>query len=149
MNKEKKHYRELPSDTFIPLGMIRCCFCGKEIKERDGNDPRPIISLNGDSCCNECNKNIVIPTREKSSEQLKNMIRLKFRIGQNCYYIQDNFCGYEISRGKINEINIERWFNKKLITYVFEWNDDQIPEENVFKTKKEAEKRLIKLGKEK
>ena len=42
--------------------MIKCCFCGKDIKDY-GNDIRPINTSKGDSCCDACNISIVIPTR--------------------------------------------------------------------------------------
>lgn len=44
--------------------MIKCCFCGKDIKDY-GNDIRPINTSKGDRCCDACNLSIVIPTREK------------------------------------------------------------------------------------
>lgn len=46
--------------------MIKCCFCGKDIKDY-GNDPRPIKVANEvhPICCDECNAKIVIPTREE------------------------------------------------------------------------------------
>lgn len=49
--------------------IIKCCFCGKELKEKEGNNPEPIIEYDnistvGKKCCNECNERIVIPARE-------------------------------------------------------------------------------------
>ena len=42
--------------------MIKCCFCGKDIKYY-GNDIRPINTSKGDRCCDACNLSIVISTR--------------------------------------------------------------------------------------
>ena len=53
---------------------IKCCFCGKEIEMKQSHDPRPIVSNNGDRCCEHCNANIVVPTRIqiwKSDNSLK------------------------------------------------------------------------------
>jgi len=45
---------------------IKCCFCGKELNSiHSSNDIRPIVSNNGDRCCNCCNEDIVIPNRIK------------------------------------------------------------------------------------
>lgn len=45
--------------------MGKCCFCGKEINFISENDIRPIKTSGekGFVCCNDCNSNIVIPTR--------------------------------------------------------------------------------------
>ena len=40
-----------------------CCFCGKEIKGY-GNNPAPVKS-SVYTCCDMCNREIVIPTRLK------------------------------------------------------------------------------------
>lgn len=56
------------------MEMINCCFCGKEIEMKQSHDPRPIVSNNGDRCCEHCNANIVVPTRIqiwKSDNSLK------------------------------------------------------------------------------
>lgn len=46
--------------------MERCCFCNRQMNwEIEMNDPRPIVSERGKYCCNECNRDIVIPTRIK------------------------------------------------------------------------------------
>lgn len=42
---------------------INCCICGKEIK-RYGNNPWPIKKEG--LCCDECNLEVVIPTRIKN-----------------------------------------------------------------------------------
>lgn len=41
-----------------------CCFCGKEFINY-GNDIRPLVTNNGDRCCDDCNISIVIPNRLK------------------------------------------------------------------------------------
>lgn len=46
--------------------MTRCCFCGKQISEREGNNPEPLAS--GDKvCCNACNMRVI----EYRIEQIK------------------------------------------------------------------------------
>lgn len=44
----------------------RCCFCKTPINPATAHDARPIKELGTDSswCCAECNKRIVIPTRQ-------------------------------------------------------------------------------------
>lgn len=39
----------------------KCCICGKELKEREFNNPRP-YKEEGEAC-NECNIKYVIPSR--------------------------------------------------------------------------------------
>ena len=39
----------------------KCCICGKELKEKEFNNPRP-YKEEGEAC-NECNIKYVIPTR--------------------------------------------------------------------------------------
>ena len=40
-----------------------CCICGKEF-EGYGNNPDPIVPFeSGETCCNDCNANVVIPKR--------------------------------------------------------------------------------------
>lgn len=43
--------------------ILKCCFCGKELKENERNNPEPIQSVDK-VCCNECNEHIVIPGRK-------------------------------------------------------------------------------------
>ena len=43
--------------------MIKCALCGKQIDSKHSHDIRPIKTKNGNKCCEECNFNIVIPTR--------------------------------------------------------------------------------------
>lgn len=53
---------------------LKCCICGKKI-EGVGNNPdgaldwfgRPIDWRKSDRCCDECNLEIVIPDRVKTS----------------------------------------------------------------------------------
>lgn len=45
------------------ISIITCCFCNKEINVTESHSARPIVTLNGDRCCVECNANIVCPTR--------------------------------------------------------------------------------------
>lgn len=54
-----------PDDIKIG-GVIRieCSLCGEPILYSKSHDIRPIVSNNGNRCCNECNVNIVIPTRK-------------------------------------------------------------------------------------
>lgn len=40
---------------------MKCCICGKEIDERDANNPYPV--KDSGSCCPECNSDYVIPAR--------------------------------------------------------------------------------------
>lgn len=42
---------------------INCCFCKKEIDVKDSHNTRPVVTLNGDRCCEQCNLEIVIPSR--------------------------------------------------------------------------------------
>lgn len=41
---------------------MKCSICGKEFNG-EGNNINPILSKNGNKCCNQCNEDIVIPTR--------------------------------------------------------------------------------------
>jgi len=43
---------------------MECCICKKEIDD-DGHDPRPIVSKRGNRCCDDCNKDVVVPTRKE------------------------------------------------------------------------------------
>lgn len=45
---------------------VKCCFCGKEIIWKNGNNPEPVEEENK-RCCNSCNNKIVIPAREKAA----------------------------------------------------------------------------------
>ena len=40
---------------------IKCCVCGREIDERDSNDPFPYETEG--RCCDDCNLEYVIPAR--------------------------------------------------------------------------------------
>lgn len=42
---------------------MKCCICGKEIKDNWGNNPYPVSKNQEDRCCNECNETVVIPER--------------------------------------------------------------------------------------
>ena len=45
-----------------------CCICGKRFIGY-GNNPEPVKSFEEGVCCDECNKNVVIPARlEKAFE---------------------------------------------------------------------------------
>lgn len=48
---------------------MKCCFCGKEIKEPHTNNPWPVNQEEDARCCNECNINIVIPARCKEIQE--------------------------------------------------------------------------------
>ena len=57
---------------------IKCCFCGKEIEERESDNPQlhaysPHIEnvLGAMRCCHDCNESIVIPTRIYIHERRK------------------------------------------------------------------------------
>lgn len=68
-----------------------CCFCGKKYANY-GNDIWPIVTSNGGRCCDECNMNIVAPTRIAKHEQInaneiKKSIHEKNKEYANC--IQD------------------------------------------------------------
>lgn len=39
-----------------------CCICGKEFTGH-GNNPWPIVDSLLESCCDECNSDVVIPAR--------------------------------------------------------------------------------------
>lgn len=41
-----------------------CCICGKHIQGEFGNNPWPIYEMSLE-CCDECNRNVVIPARER------------------------------------------------------------------------------------
>lgn len=41
---------------------MKCCLCGKEIKDF-GNNPWPLNNNDDDRCCDECNSEKVIPAR--------------------------------------------------------------------------------------
>lgn len=41
--------------------VVRCCFCKKIIEDGFGNNTSP-LRVTG-RCCDECNKNVVIPYR--------------------------------------------------------------------------------------
>ncbi len=41
--------------------MTKCCLCGKKVKDRETNNPDPIMA-NG-RCCSDCNRHFVIPLR--------------------------------------------------------------------------------------
>lgn len=43
--------------------MIKCALCGKQIERRQSHDIRPLKSSLGNRCCEECNSNVVIPSR--------------------------------------------------------------------------------------
>ena len=45
------------------ISKINCCFCKKEILVIDSHSTRPIDTMNGNRCCEQCNIEIVIPTR--------------------------------------------------------------------------------------
>lgn len=50
---------------------MKCCICGKEIKDKWGNNPygaldengKPIEFRDNDRCCDDCNMKHVIPGR--------------------------------------------------------------------------------------
>lgn len=44
---------------------IKCCFCGTE--ERYGNNPAPFEVEGYERCCDECNRDLVIPARIRAS----------------------------------------------------------------------------------
>ena len=48
--------------------IIKCCFCGVDMKEPFTNNPYPVNKDENARCCNDCNKNIVIPARIKVSQ---------------------------------------------------------------------------------
>lgn len=42
----------------------KCVICGKPLPKGDlGNNPEPIKPFSSGTCCNECNRSKVIPTR--------------------------------------------------------------------------------------
>ena len=41
---------------------MKCCFCNKEINGM-GNSVRPLIRKENVRCCDECNRDIIIPLR--------------------------------------------------------------------------------------
>lgn len=41
---------------------MKCCICGEEIDDY-GNNPWPISTHPHDVCCDECNREVVIPER--------------------------------------------------------------------------------------
>ena len=43
---------------------MKCCFCEKEITGY-GNNPWPLVTDRESRCCDDCNRNIVIPERVK------------------------------------------------------------------------------------
>ena len=45
----------------------KCCICGKELKEKEFNNPRP-YKEEGEAC-NECNIKYVIPSRLKAQKE--------------------------------------------------------------------------------
>lgn len=45
------------------ISKINCCFCKKEIDITSSHNTRPVVTLNGDRCCEQCNLEIVIPSR--------------------------------------------------------------------------------------
>lgn len=64
-----------------------CCFCGEQLNGW-GNDIRPLVTNNGDRCCDKCNRDIVIPNR------------LKFWTNDYFYTIYDMHTGMYI--GELN-----------------------------------------------
>ena len=55
---------------------MKCCLCGKEIKDF-GNNPWPLNNNDDDRCCDECNSEKVIPAR------IANLRQPKVRKGNN------------------------------------------------------------------
>ena len=43
------------------MSKMRCCLCGKEMREGEGNNPWPVMD-NGE-CCDRCNLFDVVPLR--------------------------------------------------------------------------------------
>ena len=61
---------------------INCCFCKKEINVQDSHNASPIDTVNGNRCCEQCNMEIVIPTRLsvwKTEDILRNTCQDKAR----------------------------------------------------------------------
>jgi DNA-directed RNA polymerase subunit RPC12/RpoP len=47
--------------------VTKCCICGKELKEKEFNNPRP-YKEEGEAC-DECNLKYVIPSRIEASKK--------------------------------------------------------------------------------
>ncbi|HEX8782634.1 MAG TPA: hypothetical protein VF764_04635, partial [Steroidobacteraceae bacterium] len=45
------------------LGIRPCCLCGKEMLEKEGNNPWPIKTEEGARCCNDCDQTKVMAAR--------------------------------------------------------------------------------------
>lgn len=45
------------------MSNIKCAICGRELENKFGNNPYPIVEAEGARCCNVCNDNFVIPAR--------------------------------------------------------------------------------------
>lgn len=49
-----------------------CILCGNKLPVGNfGNNPEPVAAFKDGVCCDECNKNIVIPARLKQKEEHK------------------------------------------------------------------------------
>jgi hypothetical protein len=46
---------------------FRCCICGKRLRKREGNNPRPVKE--DGICCRDCNNDVVIPARIKALQE--------------------------------------------------------------------------------
>lgn len=49
---------------------MKCCLCGKDIKDF-GNNPWPLKKNEDDRCCDDCNITKVIPARMANLKQPK------------------------------------------------------------------------------
>ena len=62
MNTEEKTTHEA-QDDFNPHAKIKCCLCGREIEQWQGNNPWPLVDDAESMCCHDCNTHQVIPAR--------------------------------------------------------------------------------------
>lgn len=46
-----------------------CCICGKKLLEGEwGNNPEPVKPFTEGTCCNDCNRDKVLPLRSSKGE---------------------------------------------------------------------------------
>jgi hypothetical protein len=64
-----------------------CCLCKKQCECKYGNNPDPVVTIDGARCCDECNMGMVLPARIGMVREVRE-IETKIMIpGLNLFYV--------------------------------------------------------------